>query len=211
MGTIILPENIADGETSDASKVMSDLNTIVNVINGNLEAANIAAAAIGSSELATNAVETVKILAANITAPKLENPLRSSFRGTRGSTQSINTSSWTQAKFTTEDYDNLGEYTPSTGLYTAKQACILDAVTLVTFEPDSTGYRQARLVKNSSAIVRRKRDADATLSTGILMHTKIKMAVSDTLKVEVWQNSGSGIDLIAGEEYNYFVVSACPL
>jgi hypothetical protein len=81
MATITLPYTITNGQTTDATKLMADLNAIVTEVNGNLESVNIkdlavitdklAALAVTAAKLATDAVETLKIKDLNVTVAKL--------------------------------------------------------------------------------------------------------------------------------------------
>ena len=81
MGNVTLPYTITNGQTTDATKLMADLNAIVAEVNGNLESVNIkdlavitdklAALAVTAAKIATDAVETLKIKDANVTAVKL--------------------------------------------------------------------------------------------------------------------------------------------
>ena len=81
MGNITLPYTITNGQTTDANKVMANLNAIIAEVNGNLESVNIkdlavitdklAALAVTAAKIATDAVETLKIKDANVTAVKL--------------------------------------------------------------------------------------------------------------------------------------------
>ena len=81
MGNVTLPYTITNGSTTDAVKVMANLNAIITEVNGNLESVNIkdlavitdklAALAVTAAKLATDAVETLKIKDGNVTAVKL--------------------------------------------------------------------------------------------------------------------------------------------
>ena len=91
MATITLPYTITNGQTTDATKLMADLNAIVTEVNGNLESVNIKDLAVITAKLndlavtteklnnlavtaakiATDAVETLKIKDANVTAAKI--------------------------------------------------------------------------------------------------------------------------------------------
>lgn len=81
MGVITKPYTFANGNVADGTQVNANFDTIYTLVNGALDAANLAADAVGSSEiddgsvthakLAADAVETAEIKDAMVTAAKL--------------------------------------------------------------------------------------------------------------------------------------------
>jgi hypothetical protein len=70
MGTINIDTNIAaiaTGQPRDAAPIANSLTTLQTLVNGNLDAANLAADSVGASELAAEAVETANIKPLNVT------------------------------------------------------------------------------------------------------------------------------------------------
>lgn len=63
--------DFAAGTTIVASEANADLNTLYNEINGALDANNLAANAVGTSEIQNSAVTTAKIADSNVTTAKI--------------------------------------------------------------------------------------------------------------------------------------------
>lgn len=61
MGTVTKPHTFTTGGTILASEVNADFDTLYTLVNGNIEAANIASGAVGQSELASSAVTNAKV------------------------------------------------------------------------------------------------------------------------------------------------------
>lgn len=101
----------SDGDTIDAADVNTPFNTIQTLVNGNLDASN----------LASNAVTTVKITDANVTPAKWTNPYK--FRASRNAAASTGNGAFAVVAFDTEQFDSnnnlsAGVYTvPVTGFY----------------------------------------------------------------------------------------------
>lgn len=71
MALITLPFTFIDDTIADADEVMSNLNAILAQVNGNLDAANIAADAIGSANIAPGAVDNAALGANAVTSDKI--------------------------------------------------------------------------------------------------------------------------------------------
>lgn len=67
----ISPSQSSPGEEITAAKINNPVNTIANVINGNLDADNLADSAVSAAKLAGDAVTTAKLADANVTNAKL--------------------------------------------------------------------------------------------------------------------------------------------
>lgn len=72
MGLISI-SNIVEGTLAKAADVNSRVASILGVLNGNIEAANIKASSVGTTQLANDAVTDAKILNGTITRSKLAN------------------------------------------------------------------------------------------------------------------------------------------
>ena len=116
-------------------------------------------------------------------------------------------------KFVTLDYDTLSNYNTTTGLYTFSQAgtyhisttCILD---------NGGGWASGeqillRFYKNGSTIVsEREIRANASHSTTFsnTLNDTLEFAVSDTVEIRLFQNSGAALALTAVAESNFFSI-----
>lgn len=72
MGLISI-SNIVEGTLAKAADVNSRVASILGVLNGNIDAANIKASSIGSTQLANSSVTAAKIVDGTITRSKLAN------------------------------------------------------------------------------------------------------------------------------------------
>lgn len=71
MGLITIPD-LSDATDADANDINSRNATILGLVNGNIDSANIKAAGVATTNLATDAVTTTKISAGAVTAAKIE-------------------------------------------------------------------------------------------------------------------------------------------
>lgn len=121
MGLITI-NDISDGTDADANDINSRMATLKNVINGNIDSANIAAQGVATSNIATGAVTTTKVASAAVTPPKWTNPYK--FSAYRAAAQSP---AGGVIQYDTENFDtnnnfdittNKGRYTiPVSGFY----------------------------------------------------------------------------------------------
>jgi hypothetical protein len=70
---------IGQPNSTEDSDIVSAFSTIVSLVNGGLDTANIAPLGVGTSNLAANAVTTLKITDANVTRAKLASDALNSF------------------------------------------------------------------------------------------------------------------------------------
>lgn len=79
--TIAKPFTFSPGTTISSSQVNSNFDTIFNDYNGNINANNLAANAVGTSQLQNAAVTTAKIATANVTYALIQSMLHSTLLG----------------------------------------------------------------------------------------------------------------------------------
>jgi hypothetical protein len=108
MGTITVPNTIANGDTSDATLVMANFTTIYNEFNGSIENAN---------------VKTPSANTAGIDAAKVYLAV-GAFSAYLGAAQSNLAQSFTRVEFDTENFDVSGEFdsTSTKGRFTPTKA-----------------------------------------------------------------------------------------
>lgn len=120
---------IEDDAEAVASVWNTRFDTIVDLLNGNLDADNIANLGITTAKLANGAVTNAKVADTSIGPEKMQNPL--AFLATQD-TQALSASTWTKAQCDTEiydygeDYDNATNYrytAPVDGVYHFSGSC----------------------------------------------------------------------------------------
>lgn len=128
MGTISvsLP---SDGDTIDAADYNTPINTIVNLANGNIDNANIAAAAaIAGTKLADSAISTAKIADDAATDAKL---VYGKVRGRRGGSSTI----WSTAGTTNYDTSAVDTFVQCGAAVTSSGAVTITFPNAFTYAP----------------------------------------------------------------------------
>jgi microcystin-dependent protein len=72
MSTLTIPNTFVDGGTVLASEHNANNNAIATVVNGNIDATNLADSAVTTAKIASSAVTTAKIADSNVTKAKIE-------------------------------------------------------------------------------------------------------------------------------------------
>lgn len=132
----------------------------------------------------------------HITAP-FQGMNQSRVDATRSSV-SVGTGAWTLVAWDGET--DLGAmYTPPSGQIFARQAGDYQITAGITFAPNAVGQRGIRLVGNGGAAIT---GASMLVNTAAAGNTEVsiswlkKMAVGDEIRVEVWQSSGGGLNIL---------------
>jgi hypothetical protein len=111
--------------------------------------------------------------------------------------QTIASAAWILASFTTEVYDELGEFSDST--FTAAHAGIyLVEVQVYWINSATGGYRGIELWKNSTTLTPRLfvDTPGAAVNTAQNLSRTVKLAANDTIKVYVTQTSDSALTIV---------------
>jgi len=121
-------------------------------------------------------------------------------------TQSINDSTTTTVVFSSDSatgyFDTLGEYDTSTGIFTAASAGYYAVTTGIDWASNATGRREA-LIYNSNLGGYQgvaKEDASGTFGNILQASTLVYLGAGQTIKIDVWQNSGGALSVQAGED-----------
>lgn len=151
---LITPQQLADNTIHTAADHNNPINTIANEFNGNIDNANIkAAAGIATSKIASDG--------GTLTA-KLSNPYR--FRARRVAALTLGGSSFQKVTFDTEDFDsnnnfdvttNIGRYTaPIAGWYqfNARWSSITTSLQVIALYKNGTIYQRGNHGSTSTAV-----------------------------------------------------------
>lgn len=180
--------NIADGDAVTAASVNNQVNTIVNDYNGGITASN----------LASNAVTTVKITDANVTPAKWTNPYK--FRAYRNAAANTSSGTFAKVSFDTENYDSNSNF--ASGTYTAPVAGFYQFNAAIQFSTSSSSF-VVSLYKNGSEISRGSRGKASADLFGGTVSDILQLSASDTVEVYVFCSSTLALDIIATTN-NYF-------
>lgn len=167
------------GSAVSAAGQNANENTIVNEMNGNLSAANLAA----------NAVTTPKIADANVTAAKLESPITLSSGTITNFTASTVTATALNVRGTIRQFAYTRNATASATTSSTFQGTNL-AVTFTTLNAGSTVYvlitgdMSIATVSNVNAFLTLKRDT-TDLASGSVGFASLLSSASQTLRVPV--------------------------
>jgi len=174
----------SDGQTIDASDVNTPINTIINEINGSLDANN----------LASGAVTTTKLADASVTDAKWRNGV--AFRAYINGAQSMTGSASTKVNFGTEDYDLGDDFSspdftaPVDGTYFFSTGCGVGNDRRVFISFFVNGSETARSMDASSA-------RSATLAT------ELELSASDVVDVRFF-NGGTTTNNLDFSYITYF-------
>lgn len=121
---------------------------------------------------------------------------------TRGANQSISTSTDTNISFDTENLDYGGWYSSGTAVIVPAGAIPASYTTIavllfasVKFATNGTGKRRITILKNGSSVGSWKVSALDDDTTDIVLPEVTTAAAADTFAIQVWQNSGSSINV----------------
>lgn len=126
-----------------------------------------------------------------------------------GANQNIGNSATTALNFNTETYDvgTMHDVAVNTNRITvpASGAGIYVIDAQVTFAANVTGRREVYIFKNGSQIAEVKEPTNsATEETTLQISCHDNAAAADYYEVQVFQNSGGGLDVVLGERITYF-------
>lgn len=194
MGTVSvsLP---ADGTTGTVSQYNTPITTLVNELNGNIDANNIA----------DSSVTTAKLAAATQFATKALNPYK--FSVYRNAVWNMSASSWNKVSFDTEEYDTGSNYdntttfrftVPVAGFYKFSAAVSGQGITTNTYiaaiYKNGVVYKQGQQVNIGAT-------ADFTVTVA---PPAILLAVSDYIEVYVYNGNGASQAGRTGAYQTYF-------
>lgn len=121
---------------------------------------------------------------------------------TRGANQSIATSTDTNISPDTENLDSGGWYSSGTAVVVPAGAIPSGFTTIavlvfasVKFATNGTGKRKVSVMKNGTSFGSWKVSAIDDDTTDIQISEVVTVAAGDTVAVQVWQNSGSSINV----------------
>jgi hypothetical protein len=137
---------------------------------------------------------------------RLEGLTFSGVQVSRSTNQSIPTSSDTLLSWTTENLD-YGAWWSSGTTVTVPAGAIpagfttiaVDVTAQVRFGANGTGKRRVTLLKNGSSFGSWKISALDDDNTDLIVPDTVVVAAGDELTVQVWQNSGGGLNVTAAK------------
>ena len=136
----------------------------------------------------------------------------SRIRATRATTQSIPDSTFTTLVFSTEVYDNLGEYNHTTGVFTAINAGYyqVNAFSLSAGAVWATNkvwylslYKDGALYSHGS---RKSSDVTVTENFDSMFSDQIYLTAGQYIDIRVWHNQGAAVNTLGDAAWNYFSV-----
>jgi hypothetical protein len=184
----------ADGETIDAADYNTPINTIVNVINGNLDSDNLAANAVGTSEIAD----------ITVTNEKLKSTVM--FRGT--TTQTVtNSVSPTNITTYTEVTDRGADFNHTTGLFTAPYDGDYWFGANVGFENVVIPRMGLRILANSVIVAEEFGSSTTnTYDPRMSCSAAVAMTAGQTAYISVYQDSGGNIALHSTSSFSGYLI-----
>lgn len=133
---------------------------------------------------------------------RVEGTVFASVQLRRAATQSIPNSSDTEVAWDTENFDHGGWYSsgnavvvPAAVIPDGDTSIGVDVVALVKFATDGTGKRKVTVLKNGSGFGNWKVAALDDDNTSIVYPDQVIVEEGDEITVEVWQNSGSSLNI----------------
>jgi len=194
-----------DGETIDSADYNTPINTIVTLVNGNLDSDNLASNSVGTSELQADSVTTIKVADINITSEKLKSTV--GFRGT--TTQSIaSTASPSTITTYTEVSDFGSNFDHTTGIFSAPYNGFYFFSATGAYTDVGTTFRVGLIMYKSSTII-----AEDYATTGGSNHDPamscsacVYMAASETAYIQTYQDSGSSKSLRVPSSFSGFLI-----
>lgn len=134
-------------------------------------------------------------------------------KATRGTTQSINSDTWTKIQYNTEVFDELGEYDNTANYrFTAQKAGYYQVNAGVISAAASWGPRcfwRIYLWKNGSTHESGTRNESQTTHTAQMHSTYsniIYLNTSDYIEGYIYHTQGGAVNIDALDDYNYFSV-----
>lgn len=124
------------------------------------------------------------------------------------SSQSISSSNPYQVIYNSEDADDDGAYVPSTGTYTATVAGCYVVSASIAFTIQTAGQVQIRITKNDATIQSNAIRPGVAISSTVSVSTNIKLAIGDTLKVVVYQDTGYAMTVLQTDTSEHFQSSS---
>jgi hypothetical protein len=129
---------------------------------------------------------------------------------THTSSQSIANNTTTTIIFNNEVTDTLGEYNPSTGVFTATHAgnYTIDAALLFvnTAWPAGAPYALGIVPSAGTALYARRQSTAITEHMGIEVSATVKLAAGETVIIHTIQVSGSSKNTYAGSNWTYLTI-----
>ena len=132
------------------------------------------------------------------------------------STTTIVNNTQTKIIFTNESLDVYDEYDPATGIFKAKRAGVYE-IEAITLLDAAAGWAQGEtselyLAKNGTQFIsqRVERQAAGTYYVDNIVFGTIALAVGDEIQVNLFQNSGANINLLAGAARNIMSIKRFP-
>lgn len=112
---------------------------------------------------------------------------------------------FTALTFNSERFDTDGMHSTSvnTGRITVTTPGVYTVAAHVNFASNSTGLRTARIRLNGATVLAvHDSPANSTGSASLTVATIYELALNDYLTVEVFQNSGASLDVVAGGNFS---------
>lgn len=197
MPTITDPYTFANGigQTASGTQVNERFNPIYNLVNGLLDAANLADNAVGTSEIAASAVTSAKMATNSVLAAAIGTLPRAKVK--RAAAQSISNGTETVFAFDTEEFDtdNMHDNTTNNNRITIVTAGLYQAGLLVNWVAATGVQRQIALRKNGVSQVF---DIEPVVSGSVGVYTRVQspfeMAVGDYFDATGVQDSGGSLN-----------------
>lgn len=112
MGLINITDE-TDGTLADAADLNTRFATVLGLVNGNIDNANISAGGVSTANLANESVTTAKLADGVVSPSKWRNPY--TFKATRTTTQNLTVvSTFNKVQLNTEDYDTNSNFDSTT-------------------------------------------------------------------------------------------------
>ena len=190
--------NVASGDVVRASDHNTQGANIASVVNGNIEADNLATNAVTTAKIADANVTTAKIADGAVTSDKLSATV--AFRGRFTAAQNI-TTGFGKILFAVEDYDYGSDYASSR--FTAPKDGLYNFSSRFHISGAGATSLIISLYKNGAEIARGQDNRFSFGSgTGVTLSTDIALVADDY--IEVFGQANGTIALDAGASTNYF-------
>lgn len=192
MGLITIPD-IQNLDPATPELFNERYGEIVDEVNGNLDADNLADGAVTAPKLATNSVATAKVADAAITSPKWTNIYKFSVYRHASWTSADDT--FAKVQFDTEAYDHSSSYDNATNYrFTAPVNGFYHFNATVSFVLGSDSLGQVYLYKNGAAAKRGTQSVVGTASVnfGGTISVDMQLVAGDYIEIFAYGSGGSG-------------------
>jgi hypothetical protein len=185
------------GNKIDATQVNADFDTLYTLVNGNIDAANLAADSVGSSEIQTDAVGSAEIAAAAVGAAEVGTLPKA--KAYHAIASAIPTGTQQPLVFNQErfDTDTIHDTSTNTGRLTCKTAGLYLVTASIEWANGGGNTRSVGIRKNGTTtiVLDVRGPTPGIFGTEQTITTLAQLAVNDYLEVVVFHDAAGNLNV----------------